>query len=183
MQILALIGSPRRGGNTDILVEQILKGAKKRGFTSNKLYLYDYEISPCVDCRTCKKGDHVCALNDGMNEIYPIIDHSDLLIFGTPNYWYGPTGKMKLFIDRMRPYGTSGKLSGKKAVIVIPAGGGPEACGALVEMLRLSFGYLEMDFVGKFLAKAYEKAEIMENPGKLEEAYDFGFSIGRRSKP
>lgn len=57
MKILALIGSPRKGGNTDILVEQILKGLKRGGHSGEKLYLYDYEILPCLDCRGCKGGD------------------------------------------------------------------------------------------------------------------------------
>ena len=57
VKILALIGSPRKGSNTDILVDQILKGitSKKNSQRYEKLYLYDYEISPCIDCRYCKK--------------------------------------------------------------------------------------------------------------------------------
>jgi multimeric flavodoxin WrbA len=55
MKILALIGSPRKGGNIDTLVGQILKGCKLKGHKSEKLYLYDYEISPCIDCRNFKK--------------------------------------------------------------------------------------------------------------------------------
>lgn len=73
MKILALIGSPRKEGNTDILVDQILKGAKTKGHTSEKLYLYQYKISPCIDCRRCKKGEHVCPIKDGMQKIYPEI--------------------------------------------------------------------------------------------------------------
>ena len=52
MKILALIGSPRQEGNTDLLVEQILEGSKTKGHTTKKLYLYDYAISLCTDC-TC----------------------------------------------------------------------------------------------------------------------------------
>jgi multimeric flavodoxin WrbA len=70
MKILALIGSPRKKGNTDLLVGQILEGNKAKGHTTEKLYLYDYTISLCVDCRSCKKGDYVCCLNDEMQQIY-----------------------------------------------------------------------------------------------------------------
>ena len=177
MKLLALIGSPRKGSNTDILVEQFLKGWKTNGHTSQKLYLYKYEISPCIDCRKCKQDNLICILEDGMQEIYPLIDSADLLIFATPNYWYGPTAKMKLLIDRLRPYVANQKLKGKKAVVITPAAEGPEACGPLIEMFRMSFDYLGTEFMGKILGTAYERKEILNNKEELSEAYDLGASL------
>jgi multimeric flavodoxin WrbA len=177
MKILALNGSARKRGNTDILIDQILKGSKRGKHTTQKLYLYDYEILPCMDCRDCKKGDYVCTLNDGMKKIYPKMEKADLIIFGTPNYWNGPTGKIKLLIDRMRPFVPSRKLKGKKWVIVSPSGEGPNSCRLLVEMLRLSCDYLGMKFAGKVLVKAYEKGEILKNQKALEKAYKLGTSL------
>ena len=177
MKILALIGSPRRGSNTDTLVEHILRGSETRGHTSEKLYLYDYKISPCLDCRNCKRGNYVCTVKDGMQEIYPKMEAADLIIFGTPLYWYGPTGKMKLLIDRLRPFITNAKLNDKKAVIVTPSEEGPKACDPLLEMFRMSFNYLGMEFAGKIFATAYEKGEILENQKELKKAYEFGSSL------
>jgi len=177
MKILALNGSARKRGNTDILIDQILEGSKRGKHTTQKLYLYDYEILPCMDCRDCKKGDYVCTLNDGMKKIYPKMEKADLIIFGTPNYWNGLTGKMKLLIDRMRPFVPSRKLKGKKWVVVSPSGEGPNSCRLLVEMLRLSCDYLGMKFAGKVLAKAYEKGEIKKNQKALEKAYKLGTSL------
>jgi multimeric flavodoxin WrbA len=71
MRILALVGSPRTGSNTDTLIEETLKGSEVRGHTHEKIYLYKYEIAPCIDCRKCKKGDCVCLINDGMQHTYP----------------------------------------------------------------------------------------------------------------
>ena len=170
MKILALNGSPRKGSNTDLLVDQILKGSKRGKHINEKLYLYDYEISPCRDCRDCKKGDYVCTLNDGMKKIYPIMEKADLIIFGTPNYWNGPTAKTKLLIDRMRPFVPSKKLKGKKWVIVSPSAEGPKSCRLLVKMLRLSCDYLGMKFAGKVLVKAYEKGEILKNQKAMKKA-------------
>jgi len=177
MKILALIGSPRKAGNTDILVEEILKGCQIKGHASEKLYLYDYDIAPCIDCRACKKGDLVCPLYDGMQEIYPKMEEADLIIFGTPLYWYGCSGKMKLLIDRMRPFVANKNLDGKKFVLVTPSEEGAEACGPLVEMLSMSFDYLGMKFVGTLLAKAYEKGEIRENQEAIKKAFEFGTSL------
>ena len=177
MEILALIGTPRKRSNTDQLVDQILEGSHKANHTSKKLYLYDYEILPCVDCRACKKGNFVCPLKDGMRKIYPKMEKADLIIFGTPNYWYGPTGKMKLLIDRMRPFVENRKLKGKKWAIVSPSAEGPHSCRLLVEMLRLSCDYLEMKFAGKVLATAYERGEIKKDQKALRKAFEFGMSL------
>lgn len=177
MRILAVIGSPRKNGNTDTLIEQILRGSEEKGHSRDRIYLYNHEITPCVDCRKCKKDAYVCTINDGMQELYPKMEEADLIIFGTPNYWYGPTGKMKLFMDRMRPFIANGKLKGKKAFLVTPAAEGAEACGPLVEMFRMSFDYLEMEFMGKVLATAYEKGEIKENEEELKKAYSIGISF------
>ena len=78
MKILALVGSPRKRSNTDLLVDQFLEGGKEGKHTGEKLYLYDFEILPCVDCRACKRGDFVCPLNDGMRKIYPKMEKADL---------------------------------------------------------------------------------------------------------
>ena len=177
MRILALVGSPRKGSNTDTLVEEVLKGTGTAGHESEKIYLYKHEISPCIDCRKCKKGDFVCVLNDGMQEIYPEMVRADLIIFGTPNYWYGPTAKMKLLMDRMRPYVANGKLKGKKAIVITPAAEGPGACGPLMEMFRMSFDYLEMEMAGDILAKAYERGEIKNDHEALKNAYGLGASL------
>ena len=177
MKILGFIASPRKGSNTDTLVDETLKGSDVAGHTYEKLQLYNYEISACIDCRKCKKGDFVCVVKDSMQEIYPKMDEADLIIFGMPNYWYGPTAKMKLLIDRMRPYIANGKLKGKKVVVVTPAAEGPDACGPLIEMFGMSFRQLDMEFTGKILATAYERGEIKSNQESLKSAYDLGASL------
>ncbi|MCW4017160.1 MAG: flavodoxin family protein [Candidatus Bathyarchaeota archaeon] len=174
MKILGLVGSPRRGGNTDLLISAVLYGAGAGNNDIDKAYLYDADIMPCVDCRGCKKENFQCTLKDDMKQLYPKLEEADVIVFGTPLYWYGSTGKMKLFIDRLRPYVASGKLKGKKAVIVVPAEEGAEACNCLVQMFELSFKYLGMEFVGKILAKAGEKAEVKGHPEVLDEAFNLG---------
>jgi multimeric flavodoxin WrbA len=174
-----LTGSPRKGGNTDILVDKVLEGAKTKGHATEKLHLYDYEILPCLDCRRCKesKTAYTCTLKDEMKEIYPRLEEADIIVLGTPVYWYGPTAKMKLLIDRLRPFIASRGLEGKKGVIVIPSEEGPECCGPIQEMFRMSFDYLGMGLAGGILAKAYERGEIIKSPAELERAYELGKSL------
>ncbi|HUS76907.1 MAG TPA: flavodoxin family protein [Methanothrix sp.] len=179
MRILALVGSPRKGGNTEILVDEILKGAEAKGHVTERLRLYDYEILPCLDCRGCKraKSGYTCALSDGMQEIYGKLERADIIIFGTPIYWYGPTAKMKLVIDRLRPYIASRKLSGKKGMVATPSEEGAGCCGPLLQMFAMSFDYLGMENAGSLLAQAYERGEIKKKPEELERAREMGKSL------
>jgi len=177
MKVLALVGSPRVEGNTDLLVEQLLEGARSKGYETEKLYLYDYTISLCADCRECKKGDYSCCLEDDMQQIYPKMEGADVLVFGTPVYWYGPSAKMKLLVDRMRPFVARKTLGGKRAVVVSPSAEGPVACDPLMEMFRRMFKYIRVELVGSVLVKAYEKGEIADNQAELKRAFELGASL------
>lgn len=179
MLILAVLGSPRKGGNTEILVDEILKGAQAKGHVAEKLRLYDCEILPCLDCRGCKReaSGYTCSLSDGMREIYARLERADLIVFGTPIYWYGPTAKMKLFIDRLRPYIANRKLAGKKGIVIAPSEEGAACCGPLLQMFAMSFDYLGLEDGGSLLAQAYEKGEIKKRPGEMERAREMGLSL------
>lgn len=179
MKVLAVLGSPRKGSNTEILVDEILKGAELKGHSAERLCLYDYEILPCLDCRGCKraKSGYACALPDAMGEIYARLERADLIILGTPVYWYGPTAKMKLFIDRLRPYIASRKLAGKKGLVVTPSEEGAACCGPLLQMFAMSFDYLGMVNAGSLLAQAYEQGEIRKRPEELDRAREMGLSL------
>lgn len=170
MKVLGLVGSPRKGGNTDLLVSAVLEGAEKKKYVTEKVYLYPLDIAPCVDCRACKKGKLQCILKDGMKDLYTKLEEADAIVFGTPLYWYGPSGKMKLMIDRLRPYIESKKLKGKRAVLVVPSEEGADACNHIVGMFNLSCKYLEMEIAGVLLPKASEKGEVKSEPHVLEEA-------------
>ena len=174
MKVLGLVGSPRKGGNTDILVSAVLYGAGASNHEIEKVFLYDADILPCVDCRKCKKGVFQCVLKDDMKLLYPKLEKAEVIIFGTPLYWYGPSAKMKLTVDRLRPFIASKKLRGKKVVLVVPSEEGAKACGSLVSMFESSFMYLGMVLAGKILVQASEKGEVKKQPKVLDETFELG---------
>jgi multimeric flavodoxin WrbA len=177
MKVLGLIGSPRTGSNTDLLVTSILEGVDANKKLTEKVYLYPLDIKPCVDCKACKKGNFECALKDDMKLLYPKLKEADVIVFGTPLYWYGPSAKMKLLIDRLRPFIASKGLTGKKAVVVVPSEEGATACSLTVEMYRMSFKYLEMELVNVLLPTASEKAEVKRQPQTLKAAFEIGQNL------
>lgn len=177
-KILGVVGSPRRNGNTYILVSRILEGAKEKGSAVEMLLLDDLTIGECDGCHTCWEGKG-CSKNDDMNDVYPKIIESDVIVFGTPVYWYGPTALMKGFIDRFVYFNCPAnreKIMGKSAVIAVPfEEEDAESASGVVTFFEKSFEYLQMKLVGKIIAPGVgRKGEILEKRGLLEEGYELG---------
>ena len=181
MRVLGVVGSPRRNGNTHILVSKILEGAETEGASIGTLFLKDLNIQECDGCHACWKGKD-CSKNDDMCDIYPTIMGSDIIVFGTPVYWYGPTALMKAFIDRFVYFNcpeNREKIRGKSAVIAVPyEEESPETASLLEAFFEKSFEYLEVNLVGRIIAPGVgEKGEILKRPEKLNEAFELGKSL------
>jgi multimeric flavodoxin WrbA len=178
VQILALVGSPRKGGNTDLLVDDLLCAAQANGHSVDKVRLAELTIGPCRDCRACKRrADHSCAVDDDMVGLYAQLEQADVIVFGTPIYWYGPSAQMKPAIDRLRAFSGTGKLRGKTGVLVLPSQEGPACCGPTIDMFSLIFSFLEMRDGGSVLATAYDKGEVRDRPEDLAQARQLGASL------
>jgi multimeric flavodoxin WrbA len=178
VKILVLMGSPRKGGNTDILLDEFIKGVNKTKNSVDKLYVYELKINPCVDCRTCKTEAHACKIKDDMQKVYPLLDAADLIVFATPVYWWGPSAPMKLLIDRLRPFGFGNrKLKGKKAVLIAPSGDVPESVEVIVQQFEKIFRLLGLNFIDKILVQAYNKGDVKQNQSVLKKAFEMGAGL------
>jgi len=180
-KILGVVGSPRKKGNTHILVSRILEGAENEGALTDTILLKKMKIRECDGCHTCWKGKE-CSKKDDMLDIYPEIINSDVIIFGTPVYWYGPTALMKAFIDRFVYFNCPEnriKIKSKKAVLAVPfEDDDNETAALLISMFEKSFQYLEMSLVGKVIVPGVsEKGEILDKAESLEEGYQLGRNL------
>ncbi len=176
--ILGVIGSPRKQGNTHILVEKILDGAKEKGAETDIIFLTDYHIKECNGCHQCWKGKE-CSKKDGMNKLYGKIGNSDLIIFGTPVYWYGPTALMKGFIDRFVYFNCPEnriKIKDKEAVLAVPFEEENMSEGdLLVAFFEKCCQYLEMNLSHKILVPGVgKKGAISHKTSRLQEGYELG---------
>ncbi|MGA1790074.1 MAG: flavodoxin family protein [bacterium] len=179
-KILGVVGSPRRNGNTHILVSRILEGASQAGAEADMIFLGDLNILECDGCHACWEGKG-CSKHDDMNQIYPRIIQSDCIVFGTPVYWYGPTALMKCFVDRFVYFNcpeNRSSIKGKSAVIAVPfEEKGPETADLVVSFFEKSLQYLQINLVARMIVPGVSlKGEILEKGGRLGEA----FEIGRR---
>jgi hypothetical protein len=97
--VVGLVGSPRKGMNTDTLVTRILEGAQTVGPRTNKIYLNDLEIKPCQACDSSPTPGY-CFCRDGMDTICRALETADVLVIGTPTYYESVSAQLKLLIDR-----------------------------------------------------------------------------------
>ena len=99
-KVLILSGSPRKGGNSDILCDEFLKGALDAGNQVEKIFVAEKKIAPCLGCYYCEKHGGRCALNDGMGDILQKIIDCDVLVLSSPVYFYSISAQLKAVIDR-----------------------------------------------------------------------------------
>jgi len=185
-KILGIVGSPRRNGNTDILVDRILEGAKDAGADVDKVHLKGLTIKECDGCYICWKGRE-CPKKDDMLDLYPKIADADVVIFGTPVYWFGPTALLKAFIDRLIYFNCPGnrtKIAGKAAVIASPfEDTDMETTAPLLAFFKKCFDYLEMVPAGNILVPGVAaKGDILTKGDALDKAYKLGAKLAK-SKP
>jgi multimeric flavodoxin WrbA len=169
MKIEILVGSPRKNGNTFALTNHLNELLNRNTECSHLSFLYDYKIQPCIDCRSCKSGNMNCTVKDDTRFIFNKIEDADVVVMGTPIYWFGPTAKTKLLIDRFRPYFINKKLKGKKGAIILSAGSGIPDCDLTIEMFRRVFDSLEVDYLDTVAIKAYDIGDAAKNKSGLKK--------------
>ena len=96
---VGIVGSPRKGMNTDTLVTKVLEGAQSVGAQTEKIYLNDLQIKPCQACDRSPAPDY-CFYRDGMETVYHALETADVLVIGTPAYYDSISAQLKLIIDR-----------------------------------------------------------------------------------
>ena len=122
MKILGISGSPRRGGNTDILVNKALDAAKANGAEVEFISLAGKNINGCIACAECGK-DGKCVIDDDIQAIYPKMEEADAIILGTPIYFGQMAAQTKTLMDRTYFLHKNGaKLRGKVGGVITVGG-------------------------------------------------------------
>jgi len=121
VKILCISCSPRKRGNTEILLNEVMKGAQECGAETEFLSVLGKNIQPCDGCWGCSKT-HKCHIKDDMEEFYTKMLEADGIVFGTPIYFWTITGQGKIIIDRLEPFLFNGQLANKIGGIVAVGG-------------------------------------------------------------
>ena len=173
LHVLGIVGSPRQGGNTDILVDQVLTGAEEMGASIEKAILNKLNINPCQACNSCYKTGK-CMHNDDMEELLAKMLDSDLWVLGTPVYWWGPTAQFKAFLDRW--YCPKHEdFRGKHAILVISLGGSSNYARHTIGILTDVCNYLGIELDETILAPGMNgKGAVREKDNLIQKAYNAG---------
>ncbi|MGQ9645390.1 MAG: flavodoxin family protein [Thermodesulfobacteriota bacterium] len=185
MKVLGLFGSPRKGGNTDILLEEALKGAEGEGAEIERLYLSGLKITPCTECHGCDETGS-CVIQDEMEKIYPKLLDADIIILASPIFFYGVTAWTKAMIDRSqavwaRKYLVKDPNLGKKGkkrkgfFISVGATQGQKVFEGAILTAKYFFDALNADYAGELVYRGVDgKGEILNHPDALAQAREAG---------
>lgn len=105
--ILVLMASPRKYGNTSALCDAFIEGALENGNKVTKICASDAAINPCKHCQYCESHDGECIQKDGMQKVYPAFKDADVIVLASPLYFYTINGQLKTIIDRLYAEGSS----------------------------------------------------------------------------
>lgn len=101
MNIIGIIASQRKEGNTAFIVNKILDGAKDQGAEVKAFSFNDLDIKPCRGCWACHKSDQGCVIKDDMQQIYDSLEHADTIVLGLPIYMGQMSAQGKIITDRL----------------------------------------------------------------------------------
>ena len=181
LKVVAFSGSPRARGNTRTLIDEVLRGVASVGADCEVVDVASADIRPCRACQSCSTNG-ICVQDDDMRSIYPKIAEADVLVLGTPVYFWGPSAQMKAFIDRWYALvnGDDGnRLKGKKAIIVTAYGDDdPTTPEHVIGMFRTAFHYTGIDLVGVLGVTASAPGDAARNAQAMREAFELGKGLG-----
>lgn len=176
-KVLILSASFRKGGNSDLLCDEFMKGALAAGHDVEKIFINDKRISFCRGCGVCNRT-HRCVINDDMDEILDKMIAADVIVMATPVYFYMMNGQMKTLIDRTVPRYT--QISHKDFYFIVAAADTSHA--NMEKTLQAFRGFTEDCLDGTnergviYGTGAWEKGDIAHMPA-MREAYEMGRNV------
>ena len=177
MNILILSGSPRKGGNTDLLVEAFVKGASQRNHVE-VVSVRDYKVNPCMGCNACfKSKENICAQKDDMSLIYEKMNHADMLVIASPVYFYELSAQLKAVIDRCHnPIRDTFRIK-KMALLLVGAATLPELFDSILSQYQLCLNFFKLEDAGHVLVRGVKDKGDIKNTNALNEAFKLAQSI------
>ncbi|MBE9512866.1 MAG: flavodoxin family protein [Chloroflexi bacterium] len=181
MRVLGIAGSPRRGGNTDLLLDEVMKGATSQGAEVKTIILNDLKITPCQHCDACRKTGR-CQIEDDMQLVYRELAQADRVVLASPVQFMGLTAQMKAMIDRCQA------LWARKYLLKIPpldsikerkglfiSVGGQKIANLFEPSLatvKTLFKILDITYAGELVFPGIdEKGAIAKHPDALHQAF------------
>jgi multimeric flavodoxin WrbA len=183
MKVLGIMGSPRVGGNSDILLDGALAGAKEAGAEVEKIILDRKKIAGCKDCKKCNETG-CCVIKDDMLEIHQKILDADAIIHSVPVYFWSMTSQMKAYLDRwcalfdaewrwQKAYYP--QMKGKRIGLITVCGDpNVHTADPIVHSFKSTADMTKMNWLGEVMTSAADKGDIAQNKAALQQAFELG---------
>jgi multimeric flavodoxin WrbA len=183
-KVLVLMASPRARGNSTLLAEEAVKGAKDAGATVEAFRLVKMNIGPCLACEGCRKpGADGCVRKDDIRVLHAKLRDADALLIASPVYWFAMSAQIKLFMDRLYAFGAESyrPLKGKRIGIILTYGDADPFSSGAVNALRSfqdAFAYVGAPIKGMVYGTADKPGDVRANGSLLKEARTLGRKLG-----
>ena len=176
-RIIVLSGSPRKGGNTELLVNSFVEGAKVHNEVE-VISIREYKVNPCIGCNACRKNnEHKCFQKDDMGRVFEKLSDADILVIASPVYFYGISAQLKALVDRFHsPERNSLKLKGL-ALLLVGADTIPNLFDSIIAQYRLTLEYFKLEDYGMVLVGGVEEKAAIKGSERLNKAYSLGLSL------
>jgi len=180
MKVLGISGSMRKDGNTADLVNVILERCHSAGIKTEFVSLAGKKIHPCMGCEKCKEKKWCVIENDDWDIIVNKILDCDVLVIGSPTYYYDVCGHLKNFIDRTYSLYHDRKLAGRKGVAV--AVQAQKGANRTIQTLEGFLSSHEFSSLGSVKGNGYHEGEVLADKEAVEKAQKIGDKIVRLVK-
>ncbi|WP_291319207.1 flavodoxin family protein [Desulfonatronospira sp.] len=190
--VLGVAGSPRKNGNSDVLLKHVLKGVSHERIQNGSVQLRDIMFQGCIGCEKCRKDKICTGLNDGISLIYSRIIASKGLVLVSPTHNYNITSWMKAFIDRLYcfydfentiPRAWSSRLAGqgrKAALVAVCEQKYKKDMGFTLEAMRIPLEALGYQVMGEqAVFKIFHRGKVKEDAQSLQEAFVLGKKLAK----
>lgn len=176
-KVLILSGSPRKGGNSDLLCDEFMRGAQENGNVAEKIRVTEKNVAPCKACYYCKRSGGQCIMKDDMGEILQKMIDADVLVLASPVYFYSIDAQLKAVIDRTVARWLEVKDK-EFYYIATCADTEKESCESMLACFR---GYADCVEGAKEMGViygtgVYERGEIRNTPA-FRQAYEMGKGV------
>jgi multimeric flavodoxin WrbA len=179
--ILVLTGSPRKNGNSDRMADAFIKGAQSVGHEVTKFETAWKEIGSCSACKTCWSKEKPCSFQDDFDELAPLLQAADVIVFSTPLYWFSFTAQIKAAIDKMYAYiGKNCKhpLKIKESLLMVcGADEGMKVFDGIIATYREIAHYMKWEDKGVLAVPEVKEKGDIEATDALEKAEEYGKSL------
>lgn len=176
-RIVVLVGSMRKGGNTDLLAQAFAEGASKNN-TVEIVSVSDYKVNPCIGCNSCftREGNQ-CFQKDDMAEIYKKLKVADAIVIASPVYFYGISAELKAIVDRLHTPMRNEFRVKRLALLLVGAATLQELFDAIKLQYQLVLNFFHLEDAGMVLVRGVKDIGDIKRTKALEEAYDLGVSM------